>query len=230
MPGMIAEHSRTRRLLDNAPRCRSRSDGRSREEEAVEAADSCPRAGRPDGPGAGNHSLNRRCQIDLGGCICDAIGPGCRGQPCLPRPWPDTTFTTAGTTVVKLATATAASFVGPRQPGLSSLSSTSPPVLAKPLLATPNVWDGYQPWCGWHHKHLHGDCDCYKQERLPRRTAATRAADTSRLTNWLRFRVTRKKVPPNSWFECQIRALGSCRSISYHGLGGWNDRCQSFQH
>lgn len=26
-----------------------------------------------------------------------------------------------------------------------------------------NVWDGYGIYCGSHHKHLHGECDCFKQ-------------------------------------------------------------------
>ena len=26
-----------------------------------------------------------------------------------------------------------------------------------------NVWDGYGIHCGPHHKHLHGECDCFKQ-------------------------------------------------------------------
>jgi len=25
-----------------------------------------------------------------------------------------------------------------------------------------NVWDGYGIYCGPHHKHLHGECDCFK--------------------------------------------------------------------
>jgi hypothetical protein len=25
-----------------------------------------------------------------------------------------------------------------------------------------NVWDGYGIYCGSHHKHLHGECDCFK--------------------------------------------------------------------
>jgi hypothetical protein len=27
-----------------------------------------------------------------------------------------------------------------------------------------NVWDGYRQHCGDHHKHLHGECDCFKQK------------------------------------------------------------------
>jgi len=27
-----------------------------------------------------------------------------------------------------------------------------------------NVWDGYGIYCGCHHKHLHGECDCFKQK------------------------------------------------------------------
>jgi hypothetical protein len=26
-----------------------------------------------------------------------------------------------------------------------------------------NVWDGYGIYCGPHHKHLHGECDCFKK-------------------------------------------------------------------
>lgn len=26
-----------------------------------------------------------------------------------------------------------------------------------------NVWDGYGIYCGSHHKHLHGECDCFNQ-------------------------------------------------------------------
>ncbi len=27
-----------------------------------------------------------------------------------------------------------------------------------------NVWDGYGIYCGCHHKHLHGECDCFKNK------------------------------------------------------------------
>lgn len=27
-----------------------------------------------------------------------------------------------------------------------------------------NVWDGYGIYCGSHHKHLHGECDCFKNK------------------------------------------------------------------
>ncbi len=28
-----------------------------------------------------------------------------------------------------------------------------------------NVWDGYQRHCGAHHKHAHGQCDCFEKSR-----------------------------------------------------------------